>query len=130
MVNSLTQIPDWFSQSCSFGFLSSNAIICSAMAFPSLGNSDVVVSVCIDFASYSQWDVLFHCIAYGYFCADWDSLCDHLRDFPWEDIFKLSAFAAASEFWFRLELMYISLIESIRSSLTHLHHFQLLVLLP
>ena len=30
----------------------------------------------------------------------------------------------------RLELMYISLIESIRSSLTHLHGFQLLVLLP
>ena len=32
--------------------------------------------------------------------------------------------------WFMLELMYISLIESIRSSLTHLHSFRLLVLLP
>ena len=31
---------------------------------------------------------------------------------------------------FRLEFMYISLIESIRSTLTHLHGFQLLVLLP
>ena len=31
---------------------------------------------------------------------------------------------------FRLELMYISLTVSIRSSLTHLHGFQLLVLLP
>ena len=31
---------------------------------------------------------------------------------------------------FKLELMYISLIESIRSSLTHHHGFQLLVLLP
>ena len=31
---------------------------------------------------------------------------------------------------FRLELMYISLIVSIRSSLIHLHGFQLLVLLP
>ena len=31
---------------------------------------------------------------------------------------------------FRSELMYISLIESIRSSLTHLHGFQLLLLLP
>ena len=30
----------------------------------------------------------------------------------------------------RLELMYVSLIESIRSSLNHLHGFQLLVLLP
>ena len=31
---------------------------------------------------------------------------------------------------FGLELMYISLIEGIRSSLTHTHRFQLLVLLP
>ena len=31
---------------------------------------------------------------------------------------------------FRLELIYISLIESIRSSLTHLHGFQRLVVLP
>ena len=30
--------------------------------------------------------------------ADWDGLRDHLRDVPWEDIFKLSASAAASEF--------------------------------
>ena len=30
---------------------------------------------------------------------------------------------------FRLEFMYISLIENIRSNLTHLHGFQLLVLL-
>ena len=27
-----------------------------------------------------------------------DSLCNHLRDVPWEDIFKLSASAAANEF--------------------------------
>ena len=31
---------------------------------------------------------------------------------------------------FRLELMYILLIKSIRSSITHLHGFQLFVLLP
>ena len=69
------------------------------MAFPPLRNSDhVVVSVSIDFPSNSQWDALFHHIAYDYSCADWDSLCDHLRDVPWEDIFKLSASAAASEF--------------------------------
>ena len=30
--------------------------------------------------------------------ADWDGLCDHLRDVPWEDIFKLGASAAANEF--------------------------------
>ena len=27
-----------------------------------------------------------------------DGLRDHIRDVPWEDIFKLSASAAASEF--------------------------------
>ena len=80
-------------------FISSDASICSKMAFPRLGNSDhVVVSVSIDFPSYSQWDAPFHCIAYDYSLADWDGLCDHLRDVPWEDIFKLSASAAASEF--------------------------------
>ena len=40
----------------------------------------------------------FHRIAYDYSHADWDGLCDHLRDVPWEDTFKLAAFAAASEF--------------------------------
>ena len=30
--------------------------------------------------------------------ADWEGLHDHLRDVPWEDIFKLGASAAASEF--------------------------------
>ena len=30
---------------------------------------------------------------------DWDGLRDHLRDVPWEDIFILSASAAASEFF-------------------------------
>ena len=69
------------------------------MAFPPLGNSDhVVVSVSIDFPLNSQQDAPFHCIAYDYSRADWDGLCDHLRDVPWEDIFKLGASAAASEF--------------------------------
>ena len=80
-------------------FLSSDASICSTMAFPPLGNSDhVVVPVSIDFPSYSQRDAPFHRIAYDYSRADWDGLRDHLRDVPWEDIFKLSASAAASEF--------------------------------
>ena len=74
------------------------------MAFPPLGNSDhVIVSVFIDFLSNSKWDASFYCIVYGYSHADWDGLCDHLRDVPWEDIFKLSA-SAASEFfeWFQV----------------------------
>ena len=47
---------------------------------------------------FGDFDALFHNIAYDYSHADWDGLCDHLRDVPWEDIFKLSASAAASEF--------------------------------
>ena len=70
----------------------------------------------------------FHRIAYDYSCADLDGLCDHLRDVPWEDIFKLLLVNFVSGF--RLELMYISLLKSIRSTLNHPHGFQLLVLLP
>ena len=72
---------------------------CSAMAFPSVGNSDlVVVSVFIDFLSDSKDDAPFHCIAYGYSDADWDGLHDHLSDVSCEDIFKFGASPAASEF--------------------------------
>ena len=69
------------------------------MAFPPLGNSDhFVVSVFIDFPINSKQDTPFHRMAYDYSCADWDGHCDHLRDVLWEDIFKLSASAAPSEF--------------------------------
>ena len=101
MVNFPTQIPDcdYHSPALLDLFISSDANICSTMAFPLLGNSDhVVVSVSIDFPTNSQQDAPFHRIAYDYSCADWDGLCDHLRDVPLEDIFKLSASAAASEF--------------------------------
>ena len=41
------------------------------MAFSPLEYSDhVVVSVSIDFPPYSQWDALFHHIAYDYSRAD------------------------------------------------------------
>ena len=101
MVNFPTGIPDCDSHSPALldFFLSSDASVSSTMAFPPLGNSDhVVVSVSIDLLSYSQRDAPFHCIAYDYSRADWNGLCDHLRDVPWEHIFKLSASAAASEF--------------------------------
>ena len=69
------------------------------MTFPRLGNFDhVVVSVSIDLPTDSQQDAPFHCTAYGYSRADWESLHDHLRDVSWEDAFKLVASAAASEF--------------------------------
>ena len=132
LVNFPTRIPDSHSSALLDFFLSSDASICFTMAFPPFGNSDYFVSVSIDVPSYSQWDAQFHCIAYDYSHAEWDGLCYHLRDVPWEDISKLGASAAASGFLseFRLELMYISVIENIRSILTHLHGFQLLVLLP
>ena len=85
----------------------------------------------MDFTAHSQSDAPFYHIVYDYSRADWDGLHDHLRDVPWEDIFKLSASAAASEFceWVQAGIdVYIP--HRIRSSLTHLHGFQLLVLLP
>ena len=106
--NDLTQIvnfPTWITDCDSHSpalldlFISSDASICSTMAFPPLGNSGhVVVSVSIDLPTNSQQDAPFHRIAYDYSHADWDGLRDHLRDVPWADIFKLGASAAASEF--------------------------------
>ena len=62
-------------------------------------NSDHVnVLVFINFPSNLQWDALFYCIADDYSRADWDGLRNHFRDVPLEDIFKLGASAAASEF--------------------------------
>ena len=101
MVNFPTQIPDCDSHSPALLdlFLSSDASIYSTMAFPPLRNSDhIVVSVSIYFPSNLQWDAPFHHIAYDYSCADWDVFRDHLRDVSWEDIFKLGASAAPSEF--------------------------------
>ena len=40
----------------------------------------------------------FHRMAYYYSGAYWDGLHDHLREVPWESIFKLSASAAISGF--------------------------------
>ena len=56
MVNFPTWMPDYDSHSPALldFFLSSDTSICSAKAFPPLGNSDhIVVSVPIDFPSYS-----------------------------------------------------------------------------
>ena len=99
MVNFLTQIPDCDSHSPTLFdlFISSDASICSTMAFSPLGNSDhLVVSVSIDFPSNSQRDATFDCIVYDYSCADWDGLHDHSRDVPQEKIFKFTASAADS----------------------------------
>ena len=101
MVNFPTRIPDsdFHSPTLLDFFLSSDASIFSTMAFPKLENSNlVVVSVSINFPLNSKQDAPFHRIAYDYFRSDWDGLRDHLRDVPREDIFKISASSAASEF--------------------------------
>ena len=62
MVNFPTRIPDFDSHSPALLelFLSSDASICSTIAFPPLGNSDhVVVLVSIDFPSNSERDARF-----------------------------------------------------------------------
>ena len=82
MVNFPTRIPycDSHSPALFDLLISSDASICSTMAFPRLGNSDhVVVSVSIDFPSNSP----FNHISYDYSRVDWDGLPDHLRDVPW-----------------------------------------------
>ena len=69
IVNFPTRIPDCDSHSPALLdlFLSSDASICSTMAFPPLGNSDhIVVSVSIDFPINSKQDTLFHRVAYDY----------------------------------------------------------------
>ena len=73
MLNLPTRIPGCDSHSPALLdlFISSGASICSTMAFPLLGNFDhVVVLVSTNFPSDSQWDVLFHCIAYDYSCTN------------------------------------------------------------
>ena len=137
MVNFPTRIPDCDSHSPALldWFISSDANIGSTMAFPPLGNSDhIVVSVSIDFPTNSQREAPFHRIAYDYSRADWGGLRDHLRDVPWEDIFKLGSSAAVSEFceWVQVGIdVYIHRRKyQVKSSLIHLHGFKLLVLLP
>ena len=86
-------------------------------------------SVSTDFLSNSKEDALFHRIDYDYSRADWECFRDHLRCVTWKNIFQIGASAAASEFceWFQVRIdVYIP---HIISSLTHLHGFQLLVLL-
>ena len=101
MVNFPTPISDCDSHGSTLLdlFISFDTSICFTMAFPPVGNSNhAVVSVSIDFAKTQNRMPFFIAIAYDYSCADWDGVCDHLRDVPSEYIFKLSACTAPSEF--------------------------------
>ena len=102
IVNFPTRIPNCDSHSPAFLdlFLSSDASFGSTIAFSQLGDSDhVLVAVSIDPLINTKQDVPFHRVAYDYFRADCDGLRDQLTDVPWEDIFKFSTSATASEFW-------------------------------
>ena len=103
----------------------------SVRGYLSLIRKDFVTHMHGNFSLSSKQDGPFHRIAYDYSRTNWDDLRDHLKDVPWEDIFKFSASAAASKFckWFHVgNDVYIPV--TIRPSLTHLHGLQLLLLLP
>ena len=79
MVNSPTRIPD-----CDFHspalldlFIYFDFSIYSTMAFPSSGNSAMLLSL-----FRVTRDTTFHRITYDYSRADWDNLRDYLRDVP------------------------------------------------
>ena len=135
MANFPTWTPDYDSHSLAvLNLFIFDASICYTMVFPPLGNSDlVIVSVSIEFSSDSKWDAQFHHIACDYFCTYWEGLVIIWERCSMGSISKLSASAVANEFceWFQVVIdKYIPHIVSIRSSLTHLHGFQLLLLLP
>ena len=72
----------WLSQYCfTEFFISSNASICSTLAFPPLGNSDRnVVSATNCFPSKRKENTPFHHTAFYYSCVNWNGLSDHLID--------------------------------------------------
>ena len=137
----LIQTPDCDSQCPALldWFLSFDASICSTKV-PPLGNSDyAVVSVSFDFPLNSKWDASFCGTAYDYSCHEWGFLCD-LWEMVYRKIYSTKYPASAKILnillnillllllvnfvkGFRLVLMNISLIVSIKSSLSHLHGF-------
>ena len=132
MVNFPTRIPDCHSHSPALLglFLSSDASISSTMVFPPLGDSDhAVVSVSIDFPSESQPDALFHRIAFLVLIRT--VFVINLKMYHGRISLNSVLLLLVVNFVgvFRLEMMHISLIESIRSSLMHLDGFQQHVLL-
>ena len=110
-----------------YSFISSDANICSTMAFLPLGKSNHVVSVSIDFPTSSKWDDLFHCIVFDYSCANWNGLWEMCHG---RISLNTLLLLVVVNFVSGLRLIYIFLIESIRSNLTHLYGFQLSVQLP
>ena len=100
MINFPTPIPDCLPQSCSFGFICffwDEYLFCNG--FPSI--LKFWSCCCLTFHWLSvklKGNTQFRHTTYDCSRADWDGLRHHLRNVLWEDIFKLGASAAASEF--------------------------------
>ena len=77
------RFPDCYSHSPTFLdlFLSFNLVFFLQLLSAHWEIWIVIVSVSIDFPSNPKVDALFYCTAYDYSRADWDDLCDHLRNF-------------------------------------------------
>ena len=74
----------------------------------------VIHCSCLGTFLQTHSDFPFHYTASFYSCVDCEGLCDHFRDVPREDFFKLNYSTAASKFRKGAsELMYISLIVNI-----------------
>ena len=135
MVNFPCQVSDCDSHSPALLdlFFFSDASICSAMAFLPLGNSDHgVVTVSLTF-----YHILNRMPHFSALLMTVLVLIETAFEIIWEMFhgrisLNLVLLLVLVNFvsGFRLESMYICLIESIRSSLTHLHGFQQLLLLP
>ena len=110
-------------------FISSDAIVCSTMAFPPLASCEhVLVSVSIYFRSNSKWDTCFIAqlmtilmLTRMVFLIIWEMFHEKISSNSVVLVLLVNFVSG-----FRLELMYVSIILNIRSSLTHLHGFQLL----
>ena len=125
MVNFPSQMPDWLSQSCSFGFI--YFFWCWYLFDNCFFLIEKFWSCC--YLSFYWLSIIFttgcpvtsHCLWLILIWLGWSS---------WSLNSVLLLLLVNFVSGFRLEMMYISLITSIRSSLTHLLGSQLLVLLP
>ena len=101
MVNFPTQIAacDSYSHALMDFFLSSDATFCSTSAFLPL---EILITLLyqfpLTFLQTQNGMSLFITQLMTISCAYWDGFCNHLREAPLEDIFKLGTSAAGTEF--------------------------------
>ena len=103
-------------------FIYFDSSFCPKMAFPPLGTSDyVIVTVSIDFPINSKqdaWLITTSALIGMVLVIIWEMFHGNIS-LKWVLLLLLQRFLSG----FRLELIYISLIVSIRSNLTHLQGF-------